>query len=263
MPSASYKLSSLSGDYADSHVWSRVEVADGEVPMPRNAHAAVILPAPAGASHNQMLIFGGSSPDDGAFDDAFVLQIPVGYSAARGEDQEPPRWERVEFAGDDKPEARELHCATLLQPSTTTTAIVCFSGGRNRAGSICTDMALLDTQSWEWQLVPICEWNRCSHVAGLVAGALVSFGGFDGGALRGDTWVYHDDAESWERAHIADSHQPTALERFGHAGCTVALRSSSGAAAGGAKKETQTALLVFGGMNASRDLNDLLVIEML
>ncbi|TYZ67081.1 hypothetical protein PybrP1_003876 [[Pythium] brassicae (nom. inval.)] len=249
-------LSPATGEvFNDVHVfdihsckWSRAEIADGEVPMPRNAHAAVLLPAsPAAAAHHRMLVFGGSSPDDGAFEDAFVLQIPLGYVTAAGnEDREPLRWERVD-------------------------------GGRNRDGTICTDMALLDPHSWQWQLVPICEWNRCSHVAGLVGGALVSFGGFDGGALRDDIWVYRDDAESWERATIvyepgsvdnnSDTHKVEggpetaillSLERFGHAGCTVELRASAAGASG--KVERRIALLVFGGMNASTDLNDLLMV---
>lgn len=267
---------------SDASTWSRAEIADGEVPMPRNAHATVLLPPTslnAGASHHRMLIFGGSSPRDGVFDDAFVLEIPAGgVTAARLGASEPLRWERIEFAGDDTPEARELHCATLLsQSSSSTSSLVCFSGGRNRDGNVCTDMALLDVCSWQWQLVPICEWNRCSHVAGLVDGALVSFGGFDGGALSDDTWTYRDNTESWERAVIkfdsssidsagdtrkADGSPETRipLERFGHAGCTIELQSPAAAPSGKDEERSAAALLVFGGMNAWTDLNDVLIV---
>lgn len=140
-------------------------------------------------------------------------------------------------------------------------------------------MVILDFTTWEWQLVPICEWNRCSHAAGLVDGALVSFGGFDGGAIRSDCWEYHEDAESWMRSNSGaeneDAHgdeksghentdcpetspAPTVLERFGHAGCTVTLNSPAASDKAEAAKQ---ALLVFGGMNASSDLNDLVLIE--
>lgn len=223
-----------------------------------------------------MLIYGGSSPDDGAFDDAFVLQIPV--AASGNGRKEHLKWEKLEQCIGEKPEARELHCATLVPDlsSSSSTSSICFSGGRNLDGNICTDMAILDFKTWEWQLVPICEWNRCSHAAGLVNGALVSFGGFDGGAIRNDCWEYHDDAESWMRANTGVDYEaprdssgqertncpetssaPSVLERFGHAGCTAKLNSPTV----DREKTVKHALLVFGGMNALSDLNDLVLIE--
>lgn len=221
-----------------------------------------------------MLIYGGSSPDDGAFNDAFVLQIPVAGNEPGV--KEHLKWEKLECCTGEKPEGRELHCATLLPGLTSSSPLICFSGGRNLDGNICTDMAVLNFKSWEWQLVPICEWNRCSHAAGLVNGALVSFGGFDGGAIRNDCWEYYDDAESWMRANTGggnndagdtDGHEktdcpetlpaPSVLERFGHAGCAITINSRPA----DKEKTAKQALLVFGGMNASSDLNDLVLIE--
>ncbi|TMW58232.1 hypothetical protein Poli38472_011820 [Pythium oligandrum] len=239
--------------YDDVHIFStrtrqwRQPDVEGWMPQPRNAHAAIRLPDQDG--QHRILIYGGSSPSHGAFDDLYVLEMSIEDRAA------PLRWDRIEDkqsegAQDEIPEARELHIATFL-----TDKQVCFSGGRNRDGSICTDMALLDIESWRWQLVPICEWNRCSHAAGLVDGTLVSFGGWNGGAITDDTWEYADNEESWLSAQITspskDEKDPerdeTQIpERFGHCGCTIQPN-----------KDSPTGLLVFGGMNGEQDLNDL------
>ncbi|KAF1316437.1 Rna polymerase ispecific transcription initiation factor, partial [Globisporangium splendens] len=260
--------------YNDGHVfntqtrkWSKMEVTGDPAPSPRNAHAAILLPHDPRiedtATHRRILMFGGSSPDEGAFNDVYLLHIPLDTD----ENECVLRWEKVECSG-EIPEPRELHCAALVSPTS-----VCFSGGRNGDGNICTDMAILDVTTWEWQLILICEWNCCSHVAAQLNGSLVSFGGFDGRAIRDDCWVYDDDHESWLRASVNTSQPDTkckesqadcpetlpassvsALERFGHAGCSIILPS-----AGTGKVDTQ-ALLIFGGMNASSDLNDLVLI---
>uniref|UniRef100_K3X583 Uncharacterized protein n=1 Tax=Globisporangium ultimum (strain ATCC 200006 / CBS 805.95 / DAOM BR144) TaxID=431595 RepID=K3X583_GLOUD len=215
-------------------------------------------------AHCRMLVYGGSSPDEGAFNDVYLLHIPLDTNG----NEATLRWEKVECLG-EFPEPRELHCAALLSPTS-----VCFSGGRNGDGNICTDMAILDVTTWEWQLIPICEWNRCSHVAAQINGILVSFGGFDGGAIRDDCWIYDDNHESWLRASAIASQPDTkcrekqadrpetlpgsfasTLERFGHAGCSIVLHPEARTS----KAATQS-LLIFGGMNASSDLNDLVLI---
>lgn len=210
-----------------------------------------------------MVVFGGSSPDDGAMADVFVLTLPSDLAALR-QTHDALTWERIECIDGEAPEARELHCATHVPQ----TATICFSGGRNAAGDICTDVALLDTASWRWTLVPICAWNRCAHVTAYVQDAVVSFGGFDGSALRGDCWVYADAIEAWVEAELLDvsvskttaDAQPAeaVVGRFGHAGCAVALRSAKDAAS---KTNVTAALLVFGGMTATQDLNDLVLLQ--
>ncbi|RLN87764.1 hypothetical protein BBJ28_00016015 [Nothophytophthora sp. Chile5] len=206
-----------------------------------------------------MLVHGGSSPDCGALADLFLLHIPIDDA-----DDAPTRlrWEKLSAVG-EHPEARELHCALMQTEST-----VCFAGGRNHDGKVCTDMVLLDVDRWKWQLVPMCEWNRCSLAAGVVDGELLSFGGWDGGRICGDCWRYRDDEESWLPVNVVatESKQaatepsttasPEIEARFGHCGTTVTMHSSSGS---GEKMPLQ-ALLVFGGMNAHSDLNDLVLI---
>ncbi|KAF4034612.1 Kelch motif [Phytophthora infestans] len=244
--------------YSDVHTfdtqtcsWTKA-TTEGEPPLPRNAHAAIALP-PTGAPREprRMLIYGGSSPECGAFNDLYLLHIPADVS-------EPLRWEKCASEG-ELPEARELHCA-LLQFETS----ICFAGGRNLDGKVCTDMAMLNFSYWTWQLVPMCEWNRCSLAADVVDGELIAFGGWDGGRICGDCCRYSDAEESWIPVETADAKEKEPAEpsttdipeRFGHCGTTVWLHETSKAA----EKDRRQGLLIFGGMNAQSDLNDLVLI---
>ncbi|KAL4158614.1 hypothetical protein PRNP1_004390 [Phytophthora ramorum] len=236
--------------------WSEA-IVEGDTPLARNAHAAVVLPENDKSTESRrMLVYGGSSPEFGAFSDLFLLHIPV--DSAGGETKT-LRWEKLSPSG-EIPESRELHCA-LVQSDNT----ICFAGGRNFDGKVCTDMALLNVSTWTWQLVPICEWNRCSLAAGVVGGDLISFGGWDGGRICGDCCRYSDDEESWlpvpivkytDEKEPADPSLSEIPERFGHCGSTVTMQLSS---SGGGKTERE-GLLIFGGMNAECDLDDLVLI---
>ncbi|OWZ09123.1 RNA polymerase Ispecific transcription initiation factor rrn3 [Phytophthora megakarya] len=183
------------------------------------------------------LVYGGSSPEFGAFSDIYILHVPV-YNETNK--RQPLRWEKL-CTGGEIPEARELHCAVLQSNNT-----ICFAGGRNADGKVCTDMALLNFITWEWQLVPICEWNRCSLVAGVVEDELVSFGGWDGGRICGDCCRYSDDEESWLVVT-----KPDVPARFGHCGTVISTQ---------VQKSEREGLLIFGGMNEENDLNDLVLI---
>lgn len=200
-----------------------------------------------------MLVHGGSSPEFGASDELFLLHIPVHNG------EKALRWEKLSSGG-EAPEARELHCALLQSDST-----ICFAGGRNFDGKVCTDMAILDVESWTWQLVPMCEWNRCSLAAGVIDGELISFGGWDGGRICGDCCRYSDEEESWIQVTLGecnDGEQATepavseVPERFGHCGATVTMQEPPQAIA----KTQSQGLLIFGGMNAQSDLNDLVLV---
>lgn len=242
--------------YNDVHVfntrtstWRQPEV-EGDVPNPRNAHAAILLPETARSSRSgerHMLMFGGSSPECGAYSDLFLLHIPINTAA---DTVNTLRWEKLATTG-EIPEARELHCA--VQQSETS---ICFAGGRNQDGKVCTDMALLDVEHWSWQLVPMCGWNRCSLAAGVVDGEMISFGGFDGGQICGDCCRYKDDEESWLPVEHCTSKNPSVQERFGHCGITVTMKSTTERG----HKTRRQGLLVFGGMNAASDLNDLVLV---
>ncbi|KAG1695850.1 hypothetical protein DVH05_019188 [Phytophthora capsici] len=232
--------------YNDVHIfntrtltWTFTTV-EGEIPLPRNAHAAIALPEKD--NFHRMLMYGGSSPESGAFNDLHLLLVPVDKTMKL-------RWEMIVASG-ETPEARELHCP-LLQSET----VVCFAGGRNFDGKVCTDMAMLSFSSWTWQLVPICEWNRCSLVAGAVDGELISFGGWNGDRICGDCCRYSDDEESWLAVTTTEK-DPTVKdipERFGHCGTTVTMPQG--------EKTRKQALLIFGGMNSETDLDDLILIS--
>lgn len=261
----------------DTRTWTQV-AAEGDAPMPRNAHVAMLLPPIAldvgDRQQHAMLVFGGSSPHHGAFDDAFLLHLD-GTDAVDGSSARPKfRWEKLSCSG-EQPEARELHCGVRVSD-----ASVCFLGGRNQHGNMCTDMAYLDTKTWTWQVVPLCGWARCSHAAGLVDGVLTSFGGFDGASVCGDCWQFCDQVDEWRPAISATDKAGRQIvpERFGHCGTTVVVPadildsgvhdvSSSDKMTEESNKEsnntdlrTVRALLVFGGMNAEADLNDLVLV---
>ncbi|KAG7398666.1 hypothetical protein PHYBOEH_010715 [Phytophthora boehmeriae] len=248
--------------YNDLHIFDtrtsswREPTVKGDIPLPRNAHAAVALPETTNsADERQILVYGGSSPEYGAFADLFLLHIDTRDTTRS------LRWEKINADG-EVPEGRELHCA--LQQSDN---VVCFAGGRNRDGKVCTDMALLDVHRWSWQLVPMCGWNRCSLAAGVVDGDLISFGGFDGGQICGDCCRYSDREESWlsvdvteskgdqQAAEPAETASSGIAARFGHCATTVTMACEL------KEKRTWQGLLIFGGMNAERDLDDLVLIS--
>lgn len=236
-----------------TQVWTRIG-AEGESPKARNAHVALLLPSRDQESGESMLIFGGSSPYNGAFDDVFLLHLgksdaPEGHKY---------RWEKLSCSG-EQPEARELHCGVVISDSS-----ICFLGGRNKYGSMCTDMAYLDIASWRWQVIPMCGWARCSHTAGLVGGVLTSFGGFDGSAVCGDSWQFCDQIDEWRLAQTSTSSKTdtAACERFGHCGATIVpLAGNTDSNNAAATHNQDKALLVFGGMNAEADLNDIVLIS--
>ncbi|KAE8966205.1 hypothetical protein PR003_g4656 [Phytophthora rubi] len=232
--------------------WCEAAV-EGEAPRPRNAHAAIVLPEEDDSLETRrMLVHGGSSPKFGASDELFLLHVPV------HDVDTALRWEKLSPDG-EVPEARELHSALLQSESA-----ICFAGGRNFDGKICTDMATLDIKSWTWQLVPICEWNRCSLAAGVIDGELVSFGGWDGGRICGDCCRYSDEEESWIQVTLAECKtgkqaEPAVSEvpeRFGHCSTTVTIQPLNQPNA----NATRQGLLIFGGMNAQSDLDDLVLI---
>jgi hypothetical protein len=251
----------------DTRVWTQV-ATEGDAPTPRNAHAAAVVPSDSSRRQPAMLVFGGSSPHHGAFDDAFLLHLDEDNAADRNASRRKFRWEKLVCSG-EQPEARELHCGVPVSDSS-----VCFLGGRNQHGSMCTDMAYLDTSSWMWQVVPMCGWSRCSHAAGLVGGVLTSFGGFDGTSVCGDSWQFCDQVDEWRLVSSAEGksglqHVP---ERFGHCGATIVVPTAAldreKVASGSNEQSNNTdlesggvrALLVFGGMNAEDDLNDLVFV---
>lgn len=199
-----------------------------------------------------MLVFGGSSPDHGAFSDVFVLHLDMTGSPSNSGERT-YRWEQLSCSG-EQPEARELHCGVRVSDNR-----VCFAGGRNRDGNMCTDMAWLDTTKLEWQIMPICGWGRCSYVAGSIRGTIVGFGGFDGSSVCGDCCSFCEKTEAWytveaaDDKHPHDKHQPIP-ERFGHCGTAVELF-------GAGDKAVEQAILVFGGMNAETDLDDVVMLR--
>ncbi|KAJ0393221.1 hypothetical protein P43SY_000931 [Pythium insidiosum] len=261
-------------------------------PTPRNAHAAIRL------ARDRMLVFGGSSPFVGAMDDLFVLHIPVeddAHDAPSPGASTPWRWERIETT--ERPAARELHAACWLPGAPRR---ICFVGGRGRDGALCDDVAVLDVARWTWTLqrppnapqcwqrcahrppnAPQC-WQRCAHVAAIVDRQLVSVGGWDGAEISADAWVLSaaldSDVGTWEPRALEDATKRDRVERFGHCGCVVRLpaqdhepeeqQQQHEETVEAPDKETrrrgqqqqQHALLVFGGMNADRDLQDLVVI---
>ncbi|KAG6966621.1 hypothetical protein JG688_00006674 [Phytophthora aleatoria] len=119
-----------SGIYNDVHIfdtqtssWTKAAIK-GETPLPRNAHAAIALPQTDDSmGSRKMLVYGGSSPEYGAFNDLYLLHIPAG-------DNQPLRWEKCTPEADSKEEKQPAepspseiperfgHCGTTVEIQT-------------------------------------------------------------------------------------------------------------------------------------------------
>ncbi|GLE01088.1 hypothetical protein PINS_up009901 [Pythium insidiosum] len=216
-------------------------------------------------------------------DDLFVLHIPIDDNAP--ERSALWRWQQIHCEG-VRPSARELHVACWLPQAPPR---VCFLGGRgrDRDGALCDDVAVLDVERWTWTLQSrpassvLSWWQRCAHVAGVVDRQLVSVGGWDGAEISSECYALplSDAQQSEKTSEVAtatarvvedDEHEQrnqARLGRFGHCGCVVATAASATKEPEAQQEEKEddaamhaTALLVFGGMTADDDLQDLVVI---
>ena len=123
------ELSNAAAVYNDAHVfdtetraWARLAV-EGEPPSPRNGHTAVAV------DDHTMAVFGGSSPEDGQFNDLYTLQLDRGGSSGR--------WAKVEWDGEG-PAERDLHAAAASRgASSRTRGSSCSARARGGGSATC------------------------------------------------------------------------------------------------------------------------------
>ncbi|OQS07458.1 hypothetical protein THRCLA_00531 [Thraustotheca clavata] len=163
----------LQAVYNDVHIFNTDTVAWSQLvpcnkpPPPRNAHVAIAIP-------KGMVVFGGSSPSEGPMNDVFLLKLQ----------EEQVEWIPITCNGSPVVK-RELHAAVLLPNSNS----IYISGGRLQDGQLAKEYAVLDTDTWNWQ-IHNSQWRRCGHVAGVLDGEVVHYGGWDGGnEFCNDCWV--------------------------------------------------------------------------
>ncbi|KAJ0394109.1 hypothetical protein ATCC90586_003974 [Pythium insidiosum] len=213
--------------------WERIETT--ERPAARELHAACWLPG----APRRICFVGGRGRDGGLCDDVAVLDVERWTWTLQRPPIAPQCWQR---------------CAHVA--------------------------AIVDRQL-------VSCWQRCAHVAAIVDRQLVSVGGWDGAEISADAWVLSaaldSDIGTWEPRALEDASKRDRVERFGHCGCVVQLPAQdhepeeqqqqqqheetaeapdkgTTTSTTSRRRQQQHALLVFGGMNADRDLQDLVVI---
>lgn len=80
------------------------------------------------------------------------------------------------------PSPREMHSATRLSWSR-----ILIAGGRGSDGTVLSDGAILDTDTWRWEpcKLPRKAFPRCAHSLSSGPGALKMYGGFTGEDVDG------------------------------------------------------------------------------
>eukprot|EP00873_Tetraselmis_striata_P045080 jgi/Tetstr1/465344/TSEL_010030.t1 len=225
--------------------WSRVELAGGKQPPPRHSHCAGKL------ADNSILVFGGVG-EGGHLDDVWVFNTAqAGWTAPS--------------VGAAKPRAREMHSGTMLDATT-----MLVYGGRDAAGRVLDDAAILDMAACSWRSVEPTPFSRCAHsaaampradVLGADAGGsptplVVIYGGFSGEAVQGDVFYIDPDTSEVEivRRGPRPSDPPTSrvpVPRFAHSATCVPVPGAA----------PSVEMVVFGGVNPSQDLADMAVLR--
>ena len=170
--------------------WRRLTLAESGSPPPRNGHVAC-----AARGGKALVVYGGSSPEEGPMGDVHVLNLEEGCE----------KWERPRVAG-QAPEPREMHAGVFfrLAPSAPSdnlgdtlevTEELLVAGGRGRDGVVFRDAHVLDVRAMKWTRrgdfgEPVCAhaaapWPAPEEAHARRRWAAAFFGGFDGAALRG------------------------------------------------------------------------------
>jgi N-acetylneuraminic acid mutarotase len=170
-------------DFGDT--WAYDPVADtwtdlapaGELPAPRALYQMVYDEA-----GGWVILFGGTS-DAGRFGDTWQ------YDPAAN------AWSEVAGAG--APEARSAHAMVYLDDAE---AVLLF-GGVGESGRFADTWAFTPGSGTWTALEPAgsVPSARSGHAVAYdsVAGAVILFGGYDGGGLLNDTWAYDPTANTW------------------------------------------------------------------
>ncbi len=256
--------------------WSKLSVAA----PPRNGHSITALGS-AGA-----LLFGGSD-DNGPNNSIYLFDRsgPGGHW----------RWQCLDSDIESaKPQARELHAAVWLPAS----GELIISGGRGAEEMLhdCWAFSLADRR---WRLLGQCP-QRCSHSLAVLPAvssssllpisssvSLISFGGSDGLAFFNELAIYNSsgvrpdqslsgwceqcngppgwkllaghssgqDVENNDKRSSQQSESELPAPRFAHALVSLSSDSVSSSPAPSVR------LLLFGGLNAEQDFNDIWILN--
>eukprot|EP00727_Mastigamoeba_balamuthi_P010789 m51a1_g6332 hypothetical protein (598) ;mRNA; r:14406-16740 len=230
--------------------WTRPS-ATGQGPCPRCAHTTNSFP-------DKAVVFGGWSGSR-MVNDVYVLNL----SSMRWAKQARPRggdgtnylndlhvldtdtmsWQQGYTTG-PTPCSRSRHTANLVGAN-----IIFFAGGDN--SRVYNDVYILDTEKMLWlrpNTVGTPPSPRWGHTAVTVGERIVVFGGHDGATMLNDAYVLDTATFTWSQLPIVknegeDSTPPT--PRAGHTMTTLSA----------------TRLLLFGGGDGEKVLNDLHVLE--
>lgn len=208
--------------------WSRVK-PEGAPPSKRYGHAAIAT------TDGRMLIFGG-------FNGTFLDDV---HELTLGDDDEPPRWRRVDTSG-SAPSARDGHSAALAPDGVAVLIFGGFDGERQLA-----DLHALDTASFQWQeleagtadeaatataddagigsdaaaaAVEVRPQPRYMHSAVCCGGSMLVYGGYlADGAFASDLWKL-----SFHRSSFQHSEEGASGKASGGKGFTFAGVAANG-----------------------------------
>mmetsp|Transcript_13 Transcript_13/g.16 ORF Transcript_13/g.16 Transcript_13/m.16 type:complete len:449 (-) Transcript_13:210-1556(-) len=249
-----------------SRTWKCMENVGGVIPVGRNSHSAALaqltIPEVPGQETEEegqvaMVVFGGGSPETGPMNDLQLLFLKPGLGDVG--------WQEVGTLGDG-PCEREMHIMVAYRPPGSLSSHLLVSGGRSADGAVLQDLYTLNTGTWIWSRLLDPPAARCSHVGAYFpsqarnavakgssiarqtegqhcsgGGELWVFGGFNGtsNTISNTIMVYEIDKDEWNAPLL----YPVPQERFGHSACCI-----------------DEVMYVFGGVNMSSDLSDLIAI---
>ncbi|KAI8061169.1 hypothetical protein BC940DRAFT_310476 [Gongronella butleri] len=171
----------LGGDFS----WQRVVYLKGRPPGKRNDHSTTYWPA-----QNKLVIFGGSSEDDGvSFNNVALLDLAT------------MTWEHPATQG-KAPEPRSRHAATIHDNH------LYISGGLAQDGTLLSTLHILNLTNWTW-MDPIAFVARSQHVLVVHDGRLFLFGGMYEDLTRSNQLSYMDLMDgAMTHVHIQSTHAP-------------------------------------------------------
>lgn len=147
---------------ADKCQWTYVQ-CQGDVPQPRTNHAACAI------SDDKMLIFGGYYTSKSRFNDTYILKLGGTYQWIQPPNQKSVGSPKNAESKIGAPEPRADHSCTYYNGK-----VYVFGGhgGIGYSRQSFNDMYVLDTETFEWQLLEPSNTPpdpRGGHVASLLA----------------------------------------------------------------------------------------------
>lgn len=220
----------------------------------RNSHSLSILSiVNNGITSSYIVIFGGASSEVGPLGDTIYAKLPAVESVAMNDIY--VEWKKVDGIS---PVAREMHSTSSFRDA------MYIIGGRDEDGTMLSDVWRLTIESdalkWNKLSQLSLQQGRCSHTSTIIcfnnAPYLCMFGGFTALGSIDDKILsvpLTTETDSWTEYPIASRIE----RRFGHSMCSLVKYPVDEAG------PYPTSILIYGGVNADSDFNDINIIDII